>query len=607
MSHRYDLSAMLASAVSRSGFSKTPFALLREFANEIQTTLSTEIVYVGEISDDGARQICFLAPQATLHATWNEVSRFVSGITGNEREAENSGPCTLKALWADVLPGVRLLILIDTSSGSEDLQEFAEVAADLYRRELLSIYRRSTNRHQLLAHFLRILQSAANATEAINILATDGPSILSCQRISVCGRGSGGKWKLLVATSVAQPNDRSSAALQIVDTVAQFESRANTAYDSSLSPTATSQENSQSSELESDAIVRVLPLTVTGQWHNSEYAFVGEWDATQLPDQNLVTLLVQATSTILDAIEQRNATFWTRMRRHVSRSSRIRRSLLAGTVVFVTLVLMIPVEFTIEARGELEPSVRQFVWAPEDGIVNEIVPDDGDPMETGDLILQLRNDELSVQLESLQGEIATSRTRLASLESMRINRETSRDPLLATEHSELTARLESLERQLVFLQTRLSNLQVRSPIGGKLFGTGLKERFLGRPIVRGQYFCEIAELDSNWELRLKVAETDIDHLIASAAASNGHPMVTYSLATRPGEYKTVPVSSIARTTQLDSAGTLSTEVTAGLPLAPLGTERPGTGVTGKIHCGKRSLGYVCFRHISEYVTQKLFL
>ncbi|MFO0979265.1 MAG: hypothetical protein U0996_22850 [Planctomycetaceae bacterium] len=605
MPYHYDLSAMLASAVSRAGSANTPFALLREFASEIQTTFSTEIIYIAEVSPEGVRQICFAAPQSRRQAVLDEVSEFVAEILGQNRRAAGSGSSSLKTFLAEVLPGVQLLILIDRPSGTEDFQECVEVAADLYRRGLLSVLRKNSAGHQLLSQVLTSLQLASTPAEALNILATDGPSILNCQRIAVCGRGSAAKWKLLAATSVAQPNDRSAAALQLAETVAQFESRA--CADNESAPAAARNAISQSSELESDVIVRVLPLTMNGQWQNSEYAFVGEWNRTQLPDQNLVTLLALAASTVLDTIEQRNATLWTRFRRQLSRKSRIRNSLLVGAIVLVILALLVPVDFTIEARGELEPSIRQYVWASENGIVSEIHPNDGDQLDAGALILKLRNDELAVQLESLQGEIATSRTRLAAIESLRIGRETSRDPLLTTEHSELTARVEALERQLIFLKTRLSNLQVRSPIRGKLFGSGLRERFLGRPVVRGQYFCEIAELDSNWELRLRVSEADIDHLMTSAQTSDGHPMVTYALATRPGEYVTVPVSSIGRTTELDSNGTLFTEVIAGLPQAPSGTERPGTGVTGRIHCGKRSLGYVCFRHVSEYLTQKLFL
>jgi len=610
MSHHYDLSAMLASAVSRAGAANTPFALLREFIHEIQTTFSSEIVYVGEVSPDGARQILFVAPESRRQTVRAHVSEAASRCFEQSKSASGSGSGSLKSLSADILPGVQLLILIEPTNVTGDLQECAEVAADLYRRGLLAVHRKNSAGQQMLAQFLTSLQRSATSVEAMNILATDGPSVLGCQRISVCGRTSVGKWNLVVSTSVAQPNDRSAAAQYLADLVIEAERRSHasqTVPEVSSSPASAQDDKEQLPGSESDVVIQIHPLAMNGQWKNSEYAFVGEWDSGQKPDPNLVMLVVLAASTALDTIALRTASLWTRMRQKLARKSGVRNAVMAGVAAIAVLVLLIPVEFTIEARGELEPSVRQFVWASEDGIVSEILPGDGDQMEAGDLILRLRNDELAVQLESLQGEIATARTRLAAIESLRISRESSRDVQLGSEHSEVTAKVDALERQLVFLQTRLSNLQVKSPIRGKLFGSALRERFLGRPIIRGQYFCEIAELESNWEVRLRVSEADIDHLMTSAKANSGKPLVTYSLAARPGEYTTVPVSSIAKTTELDSTGTLFTEVIAAMPETPTGTERPGTGVIGRIHCGKRSLGYVCFRQISEYLTQKLFL
>lgn len=607
MSHHHDLSAMLASAVSRAGSANTPFALLKEFANEIQTAFLSEIIYVGEVSNEGARQIILVAPPPRRQAILDEVGHCVSRTRGQQRSGENSGASHLKTLSAEVLPGVQLLILIDPSDADDELQECVEVAADLYRRSLLSVLRRNATGHQLLAQFLVSLQTATTVAEAVNILATDGTSILSCRRIAICGRTASGKWRLLAATSVAQPNDRSAAAQHLSDLVTRAERQAQPGERSSLSPDMDQTAIAAPVSSNSDVIAQVIPLTMNGQWPGSEYAFVGEWDPGQQPDPDLVSSLILAASTILDSIDLRTATFWTRLRRRLNRKAGLRKIVLLCVAVVAIFAMLFPVDFTIEARGELEPSIRQFVWASEDGIVSEILPQDGDLLDSGSLILKLRNDELAVQMESLQGEIATSRTRLAAVESQRVGGEASRDPQLTAEHSEVAARVEALERQLVFLKTRLGNLEIRSPIRGKLFGSSMRERFLGRPITRGQYFCEVAEMDSSWELRLRVSEADIDHLMTSADTSNGTPQVTFSLATRPGEYATVPVSSIARTTELDPSGALFTEVIATMPETPSGTERPGTGVTGRIHCGKRSLGYVCFRHISEYLTQKLFL
>ena len=98
--------------------------------------------------------------------------------------------------------------------------------------------------------------------------------------------------------------------------------------------------------------------------------------------------------------------------RRVSRVSRAIESRLpltaavAAAVVVATVLLMImPADFRVEARGELQPELRRDVFAPADGVVQQVYVEHAQTVAAGDLLLEMRQTELDFEFARVLGEL----------------------------------------------------------------------------------------------------------------------------------------------------------------------------------------------------------
>ena len=85
------------------------------------------------------------------------------------------------------------------------------------------------------------------------------------------------------------------------------------------------------------------------------------------------------------------------------------------------------------------------------------------------------------------------------------------------------------------------------------------------------------------------------------------PNVTFSLKTSPEAIRQTSLVTLGASTDVDHNGELSTLAIADLTDVELNNERPGAGVVARIHCGKRSIAFVWFRQVIEFVQRHTWL
>ena len=89
-----------------------------------------------------------------------------------------------------------------------------------------------------------------------------------------------------------------------------------------------------------------------------------------------------------------------------------------GAITTAILVMaFVPWELTIEGRGSLWPEQRQFLYAPYQSRVSEVLINHGDTVTKGQPLLTLESKDLEKELRHVEGELNEARTVCCSLSS----------------------------------------------------------------------------------------------------------------------------------------------------------------------------------------------
>jgi hypothetical protein len=282
---------------------------------------------------------------------------------------------------------------------------------------------------------------------------------------------------------------------------------------------------------------------------------------------------------------------------------------LAGAIA---ALVMVPWDYRVEGEGRMMPVIQKDVFVPWDGEVVEIMVESGQHVEEGQLLLQIKNPDLKTQRTAAIGEYRSKEALLRT-----INNELTRNlrPTEPNKRNELEGQMKqtqeemaSLAEQIAIIEERLASLSVKAPISGVIATFQLEQLLLNRPVRRGEVLLEIKHDDGEWQLELDVEEKRMGHFLDAVKANNNDMAlpVEFVLATDSEskfEGKVSRVSTRANSSQ--EAGSVVMVFCEfqkdQLPRQP----RIGAEVRAKINCGEKSLGYVLFGDVVEFV-QKYF-
>ena len=361
-----------------------------------------------------------------------------------------------------------------------------------------------------------------------------------------------------------------------------------------------------------------VPLRVKAEDKPVGVLFLEQFDdrinAEQLAEQ-AGSVAAHATTSLIHA-QQHEQVWLGSMRRRIGgmlrESFRVRRLLLWAILAgVVAAMVLMRVPLRMDAGGELRAQVRSGIFAPEAGTVREVKADHGLPVQQGDTLIVLENTELQVQLHQTQEELASATETLKIKETELAERSTPqlRKIQLDGEIAELQERMSFLKGQAALLQTRIDKLTLPAPIGG-IVGTWNPERQLqDRPVSPGALLLSVIDEKGPWRLEVKLPEVDAGPVLAAWQSKKPDETipVEYLLATHPEERYHGVIEDVAiRTENLEEQPTIRVVVAPDPEAMP--PLRDGAEVRCKINCGERSLGYVVFRELVEFVHSRvLFL
>ena len=202
-----------------------------------------------------------------------------------------------------------------------------------------------------------------------------------------------------------------------------------------------------------------------------------------------------------------------------------RLALIVVTVLaMLALLTFVPTRFEIEADARVVPRNLRDVFATSSGTIREIQVEHGQLVDKGTVLAVLDDPQLELEIERVQGELATVRKRLEAIAIARTDRRTreevSPDRLpLSAEAQQLELRRESLLQQAEILHGQNEALTLRSPIAGTLLTLDVQNLLRGRPVERGQVLFTVADTQSGWQLEAHVPQDRVGHVLAAEAES----------------------------------------------------------------------------------------
>ena len=421
------------------------------------------------------------------------------------------------------------------------LMQMCELAGDFLKSHQLRHFSDRQTLWTQLEDFTRNIHASLDPRAAAYTIANEGRRLIECDRVSVAIRK--GKKCKIEAISGQDLFDKRSNTVRLLGRLATAVVRSGEAvwYTGDTRDMAPQVEDAVQ-EYVDDAhskTIAVLPLRRPMPEEEDDPRKreepeppIGALIVEQIEDSRVTASLVQraevvcqhSSTALANALEHQNLFLMPVWRalgktRWVLQARTLPKTLaISAAVLFVILILCLwPARFTMEAKGTLEPVVRQDVFAGVDGVVDSI-PDKivhGASVQKNEQLLQLRNTDLEVAITDVQGQRLATLEQLGAVQRSLVEEKSLRIEernRLAGQQAELKQKLASLERQLALQMRKQQELDVRSPLSGDIVTWDLRNRLIHRPVQRGQVLMRVADPNGRWHLELHMPENHMGHV-----------------------------------------------------------------------------------------------
>ena len=353
----------------------------------------------------------------------------------------------------------------------------------------------------------------------------------------------------------------------------------------------------------------------------TEFVLIAEWYRRESIDRSLRQLLEDAAPLVersldaarrCEALPLRRLSFgWAQLKLRSPLRGVPILLVVAGVAAAVALAtLVIPWNHTLAAPGTLRPVVRQGVFAETDGVVDQILVAAGNDVKQGDLLIRMSNPELEIAVADCRKRLAEAEQELRSTER-RYNEDRLTDAearaRLPGQIQVLRRRVEGLRSEQAILEEKVRGLVVESPIDGRVVTWDLDRKLGRRPVRRGELLLHVADPNQAWEAEIRLPQRRFGEL--SAARRDVRPELAVDLSPTsepalsfPGRLTRVDQRADIHQVEEGSVVLLAAEAEVG----PWSSKQDGAEVRARIHCGRRSLGYVLFRDAVDWLHSTWF-
>ncbi|MFZ4082498.1 MAG: efflux RND transporter periplasmic adaptor subunit [Pirellula sp.] len=284
-------------------------------------------------------------------------------------------------------------------------------------------------------------------------------------------------------------------------------------------------------------------------------------------------------------------------------------------------MFLIPMDFDLQGNGKLKPTVERQVFAHADGEVQKVLVKHGDEVKKDQTLVKLKNNELEQQIQTTRGQrdqfaqqAYGHKRRLDSLTSL-TDAERIR---LQQDFNQADQEASNRDAELNLLIEREAKLQRLSPIDGLVTTWDVEKVLAARPVVTGQVLMTISDPSGPWEVEVMMPEKRMRYLDGAfknervcKTDENGQRYldVEIILMTKPdtkhyGKLYEPAVGQRAELDPEDGAVVRLRCVPNDKALLEI-SRRSGARVMADVKCGKRSVAFVCFYEVIEWIRANL--
>lgn len=566
------------------------------------------------------------------------------GIPPHRETPVGTNPLSYELLFLPLVAQQQLHALVevirspDPSDGPmsqrlADLGLWCEFLRDYLHGARLTVRAGQAETENLLRTFVTRLHSAGSPLEAATIAVHEARQVLGCDRVSL-GWLQGGRTQL-VAISGQDSVDHRSQAVQALTALATAAVRSGQPFQidavsatndfasegSGLTKSSHDAKAAESSraawqsypEQERSRALWVFPIPRPASSNDERRQPLGALIVEQFRSDPVSTSLepraVHVTEQIGVAMSRARLlaavpllSVWNSLATGSWLLRCGRLLLIAGLMAIVFALASLPMELRLAASGELLAESRQTLFAPEEGVVREVLVRQGESVVAGQPLLSLDNLELVSRRSDLAGQLLQLQERRKTLEARRTSTQLNeRDQLELQGHLlEIAVSTESLQRQIELLQQRLDRLKLLAPAVGTVITWNPDQVLLNRPCQPGDALLQQIDPRGAWSLELRIPEDRAGYVLRRLARlRNGERLaVDFVLATEPERRYRGFLRELAPRTELTSDGHVL-RATVDLDETQLPPLRDGAEVTARLNCGSHSIGFVWLRELIE--------
>jgi multidrug efflux pump subunit AcrA (membrane-fusion protein) len=524
------------------------------------------------------------------------------------------------------------------------LEQMCDLAGDYLKAQRLKAFADKQSLWEQLETFTRTTHQSLDSRQTAFTVANEGRRLIGCDRVSVA-ISRGGKCKI-EAVSGQDTFDKRSNVVTMLGRLAESvratgEDVWYTGDTSDLAPQVEEALDAYVDESHAKAVA-VLPLARPRDeeearaegTHRDKLDYFGALIVEQMvdsrPPQGLaqrVEVVRQHSATALaNAMEHENVFLMPVWKTLGKTKLLVRARTLPKTIaVLAALVLVIawlclwPADFNLEAKGELQPTIKRSVFPQVEGVVDEVLVTHAQPVTADQPLVKLKNITLETELRKVQGDKNLAQQTILKFRS---DLEQPSRPLSDADRtdlegriSEATAQYNAAAAQEALLLEKLKLLSVTSPIDGVVGKWRVETELLGRTVTPQFQLMTIANTEGDWEIEILMPEHRMGHITRehNRRKAEGEPPlpVTFILATKPSEEFTGEVIEIGETAEVrgEEGNTVKMRVRFDQDLIEQNQAftgiRPGATVTAKVYCGRASVGYVWLHDLVGWVQSKI--
>jgi multidrug efflux pump subunit AcrA (membrane-fusion protein) len=286
----------------------------------------------------------------------------------------------------------------------------------------------------------------------------------------------------------------------------------------------------------------------------------------------------------------------------------------SGILILLLAGLVIPANFDMNAKGTLQPTKKQEIFAPGPGEVLEVNIDSGTQVKKGDVVIRMRNPDLEIKKREIEGQYNSAQEKLFAvvqqLTSVQAGLSAQDRSRLEAEQAQLQPQVDFSRKQLDLINERLDKLTVRSPIDGQVITWDVKKQLQNRPVETGQALLTIAASGTDYELELFMPERRIGHLHRArdnvkSKDANDDLKVDFISMTDPGISYPGRVIQVNPTAEPHEEHGNMVRIRV-QPQKEIVAPRPGATVTARVHCGRAPWLWAKLHEAAEWVEAAWF-